>query len=151
MTDEAILHDIPGGKALLDWFGRVPRFHDANLLEITLNSKGLSVLRIHTWQMTNKVDARGYIELDKHVVVTITLEEVMDITLAEFNLPGIIFELDVTQADEGMQLAWSGSYGVAGTFARRKYGSTCNPESPNPGGKVLLGEQSPNLGGTISG
>ena len=29
------LHDIPGGEALFDWFGRVPRFHDAKLLEIT--------------------------------------------------------------------------------------------------------------------
>jgi hypothetical protein len=120
MTDEAILHEIPGGKALLDWFGRVPRFHDANLLEITLNSKGLSILRVHTWQMTNKVDARGYIELDKHVVVTVTLEEVSDIALTEFNLPGIIFDLDVTKADESMQLAWSGSYGVAGTLRAKK-------------------------------
>jgi Immunity protein 50 len=131
MTDESILQDIPGGKALLDWFGRVPRFHDANLFEIALNSKGLSVMRVHTWQMTNKVDARGYIELDKHVVVTITLEEVTDITLTEFNLvPGIIFDLEVTKADESMQLAWGGSYGVAGTLRAKKIRFDLQPGKP---------------------
>jgi hypothetical protein len=130
MTDEAILQDIPGGRALLDWFGRVPRFHDANLLAITLNSKGLSVMRVHTWQMTNKVDARGYIELDKHVVVTITLEEVTDVTLTEFNLPGIIFDLEITKVDESMQLAWGGSYGVSGTLRAKKIRFDLQPGKP---------------------
>jgi Immunity protein 50 len=130
MTNEAILQDIPGGKALLDWFGRVPRFHDANLLEIALNSKGLSVMRVHTWRMTNKVDAHGYIELDKHVVVTIILEEVTDVTLTEFNLPGIIFDLEVTKADEGIQLSWGGSYGVSGTLRAKKIRFDLQPGKP---------------------
>ena len=34
MAANSVLQDIPGGKALFDWFGRVPRFHDAELLEI---------------------------------------------------------------------------------------------------------------------
>ncbi len=33
-TPTAVLHDIPGGEDLLRWFGRVPRFHDGQLLEI---------------------------------------------------------------------------------------------------------------------
>jgi hypothetical protein len=46
------LGSVPGGQALIDWFGRTPRFHDAELLEINLASKGPSVLRIHAWQIT---------------------------------------------------------------------------------------------------
>jgi len=84
---------------LLAWFGRVPRFHDAELLEITLASKGESVLRIHTWEMTNQVDDRGYFVLDKHVVVTITLHSVTEISLSDFDLPGIIGSLEVTSQD----------------------------------------------------
>lgn len=34
------LLDIPGGDALVEWFGRVPRFHDAELLEINVSGKG---------------------------------------------------------------------------------------------------------------
>jgi hypothetical protein len=82
--------EIPGGQTLIDWFAHVPRFHDANLLEITLASKGTSTLRIHAWRMTDKVDDRGYYVLDKHVVVAIDLEEVTYVALTDFNLPGII-------------------------------------------------------------
>jgi len=32
------------GEALVEWFGRVPRFHDAELLEITFSGKGAGLL-----------------------------------------------------------------------------------------------------------
>ena len=119
MAGKTLLDNLPGGQALLEWFGCLHRFHDANMLEIALNSKGASTLRVHTWRITDKVDARGYFELDKHVVVTIALEEVTSITLPDFNLPGIIFDLEITKADEGVQLAWSGSYGAEGVLRAR--------------------------------
>jgi hypothetical protein len=83
---------IPGWQALVEWFGGVPRFHDANLLDVRLASGGPSVLTIHAWRMTEEVDDQGYFVLDKHVTVTITLDDVTEVTLTHFNLPGIIFE-----------------------------------------------------------
>jgi hypothetical protein len=130
MTGKSLLHSLPGGQALFEWFGRLPRFHDANLLEIALNSKGASTLRVHTWRITDKVDALGYFELDKHVVVTITLEEVTSVTLTDFNLPGIIFDLEITEADEGVQLAWSGSYGVEGVLRAKAVRFDLQPGKP---------------------
>jgi hypothetical protein len=117
---EAALGSVPGGQALIDWFGRTPRFHDAELLEINLASNGPSVLRIHTWQITDKVDDRGYFVLDKHAVVTITLDQATYVALTDFNLPGIIFDLEVTRTEDGWQLLWSGSYGVEGTLRARQ-------------------------------
>jgi hypothetical protein len=120
MTAEATLYDIPEGKALLDWFGRTPRFHDAEMLEIVLASNGQSSLKIHTWEMTDKVDAKGYFVLDKHVVVTITLKEVTHIALTDFNLTGIIADLKITPTDEGYEFAWESSYGVEGTLRAKR-------------------------------
>ena len=111
---ELALGIISGGQALIDWFGRVPRFHDAELQEIRLASKGPSTLRIRTWQMTDQVDDRGYFVLDKHVMVTITLERVSSVALDHFNLPGIIDYLEITSVENGFQLSWTGSYGVEG-------------------------------------
>jgi Immunity protein 50 len=128
MTTEAVLDLIPGGRALIDWFGRVPRFHDAELSEIALFSKAPSTLRIRTWQMTDKVDERGYYVLDEHVVVTVTLETVTDVSLCDFHLPGIISDLDITQADDGFELRWSGSYGVAGTIRCKRASFHLQPE-----------------------
>lgn len=116
MGGTSILDGIPGGRALLDWFGCVPRFHDAELLEITLSSNRQSTLRIHAWLMTDEVDPQGYFVQDKHVVVTVTLDQVTYVALSDFNLRGIIFDLTITKVDDAYQLNWTGSYGVEGTL-----------------------------------
>lgn len=114
MPSTSILHDIPGGKPLLEWFGRVPRFHDAKLLEITF-SNGAGLLRIHVWNMTNELDARGYFVLDKHAVVTLTLEGVSAINCIDFDMvPGIIHDLEIAKVDEHFRVGWDSSCGVAG-------------------------------------
>jgi hypothetical protein len=125
------LHDIPGGEALFDWFGRVPRFHDAKLLEVTFSGKGSGLLRIHTWNMTNEVDEQGYFVLDKHVVVTLALEAVSVINCTDFNMvPGIIFDLEITSLDQGFHLEWSASYGVSGSINAKQVRITLEPGEP---------------------
>jgi hypothetical protein len=126
------LHDIPGGEALFDWFGRVPRFHDAKLLEIIFSGKGSGLLRIHAWNMTNKVDARGHFVLDKHVVVTLALEGVSVISCTSFDMvPAIIFDLEITSLDQGFRLEWSASYGVSGSISAKEVRITLEPGEPS--------------------
>ena len=115
MTESAF-GSIPGGPALIEWFGFVPNFHDAELVEVRLASNDTSTLRIRAFRMTDKVDGRGYFILDKHAVVTILLEGVTYVALNHFNLPGIIFDLKVTSTERGFELVWTGSYGVEGTL-----------------------------------
>jgi hypothetical protein len=67
---------LPGAKDLIGWFGRVPSFHDAEVLSIYLNRRAESHIRIHTWSMTNSIDEKGYFILDKHVVVTFSLQDI---------------------------------------------------------------------------
>ena len=136
---ENILAQLPGGQALIDWFGHVPRFHDAETLELRLASVGPSVIRIHAWRMTDTVDAQGFFVLDRHAVVTITLDGVRDIAIGDFDLPGIIFELKITQAEvgsdytgprTGVQLAWTGSYGVSGALKAQSVRFDLQPGKP---------------------
>jgi len=61
--------------------------------------------------MTGKIDEAGHYVLDKPAVVTVTLNDVTDIALGDFNLPGIIFDLNVTRLEDGFELTWTGSYG----------------------------------------
>ena len=126
------LHNIPGGEALFDWFGRVPRFHDAKLLEITFSGKGSGLLRIHAWNMTNKVDARGHFVRDKHVVVTLALEAISAINCTNFDIvPAVIFDLEITRLDQGFRLAWSASYGVTGSISAKQVRITLEPGKPS--------------------
>jgi hypothetical protein len=133
MTSEAILHDLPGGKALLSWFGYVPHFHDANLLEINLSSNRPSLLRVHAWAMTDKTDARGHFILDKHVTVTILLGEVTHVSLNDFNLPGIIGVMEITKIDDTYQVAWDIAYGVEGSIRAKQVRFELMPGKPDQG------------------
>ena len=130
MSAGTALEDLPGGRQLVDWFGHVPRFHDANLLEVSLASVGPSCLRIHAFRTTNEVDDSGHYVLDRHAVVTITLETVTDVNLSDFNIRGIIFELVVSTGEGDIQLAWTGSYGVAGTIRAKQVRFDLQPGKP---------------------
>ena len=117
MTTETIVHEIPGGQALVDWFGFVPHFHDANLLDINLVSRAPSTLVIHSWRITDTVDEAGFLVHDRHAVVTITLDAVKCISLDHFDkVPAIIHDLTVTRVKDRFELAWSGSYGAEGSL-----------------------------------
>ena len=120
MDESSILDDLPGGRALFEWFGSTPHFHDAELLEISLSSIGSSTLRIHAWVMTDDVDSRGYFIQDKHVVVTITLDQVTHVALSDFHLQGIVLDLNITRVNDAYQFTWEGSYGVEGTIRARQ-------------------------------
>ena len=130
MTSEETLRSIPGGQALFDWFGRVPHFHDANVLEISLASKGPSMVRFHTWHMTDKLDDKGYFILEKHIVVTLILDEVTHVDLHDFDLPGIVGFLDITRTEDGYQFAWDVSYGVGGSLRAKQARIELSPGEP---------------------
>jgi hypothetical protein len=131
MMTESILHEMPGGKALFDWFGRKPRFHDAELLEITFSGGGSGLMRIHAWNMTNEVDARGYFVLDKHAVVILALDGVSLIHCSDFDMaPGIIFELEITKEGEQFRIEWDSSYGVNGFVVAKRMEISLAPGKP---------------------
>ena len=125
------MHEIPGGPALVDWFGFVPHFHDANLLEINLASGAPSRFVIHCWRITDKVDEAGYFFLDRHAVVTITLDAVKCISLDHFDkVPAIIHDLTITRVKDRFELAWSGSYGAEGALQAKAVRIDLTPGRP---------------------
>ena len=108
MMADSALHELPGGRALIEWFGFVPNFHDAALQSISIANNGPCTLRIRAFRMTEQVDDRGYFVLDKHVVVTMTLTAVSHVSLTRFDFAGGIFDLRVAAVEEGYEVAWTG-------------------------------------------
>jgi hypothetical protein len=95
-----IYDTISGGPRLLAWFGKVPTFHDAEIISLSLNRSGKSELTLHGWIMTDKVDPSGYIVLDKHAVVTFSLEEIIDLQLDGFSAQNVIHGLVLRHAKD---------------------------------------------------
>ncbi|HLM40802.1 MAG TPA: Imm50 family immunity protein [Microvirga sp.] len=99
MADEIpspdVLESVPGGPDLLAWFGHVPRFHDAEIISLHLNRTGPSTLSIHTWEITDTVDSKGFYVLEKQAIVTFTLEEIENLELEGFSHQNVIGGLEL--------------------------------------------------------
>jgi hypothetical protein len=92
--------DMPGGKNLLAWFGQEPTFHDAEIISLSLNRTGESELKIHGWIATGDVGSDGYSVLDKHAIVTFSLEGIMDLQLDGFSRQNVIGALALRYATD---------------------------------------------------
>jgi hypothetical protein len=97
---EQVYAAISGGPEFVAWFGRIPRFHDAEIVSLKLFRTAPSTISIHTWNMTKEVDARGYFILDRHAVVTFTLEDIIDLQLDSFSIQNVINGLKIRISPE---------------------------------------------------
>lgn len=127
----SILHDIPGGSALFDWFGYTATFHDGELPEIRFTGKGDGLLRIHARNMTDVMDDAGHFILDQHMVVTLTLQGVSQINRTSFDtMPGIILHMYFSRADENFRIRWEASSGMEGVTEARQLSISLEPGEP---------------------
>jgi hypothetical protein len=62
--------------------------------------------------MESEVDAQGYFVLTKHVAVTLTIFELIEVELFDFMEAGIMDGLDIDVDDNGVTLSFDSSYGV---------------------------------------
>ena len=121
---------LPGGQAIIDWFGRVPEFHDAELLQIELSSGRGSKMLIHAWNMTDAVTAEGFYVTNQHAVVTIHLTAVSAVSLNAFHQKGIIASLEVLELQSEMQISWTSAFGVQGRIVAGQLSFELEPGRP---------------------
>ena len=131
MTAMADLLSLPGGDTLVGWFQRVHHFHDANLLEMAFPAKGSGLLRIHTWQMTDRLDEQKYFILEKHALVTFHLEGVKEVNCLDIDMtPAIIGSLQISRTGELVSIEWDSSYGVYGAIRASRASISLRPGEP---------------------
>jgi hypothetical protein len=124
------IHDLPGAQALIEWFGRRPSFHDAEVLSLSLDRTGTSCIRLHTWDLTGEVDAKGYYVHRNHVVVSFLLDDIRDLELAGFSHQNVIFSLSVARLQDGFHLCLDPCYELAGTLNARTIRVEFEPGMP---------------------
>jgi hypothetical protein len=100
MECQMIYAEVPGGRELIEWFGQTPTFHDGQIVSLFLNRNGTSELKVHGWIATDGIDADGYTILDRHAVVTFSLEGIMDLHLDGFSGQNVIGGLVLRRATD---------------------------------------------------
>jgi hypothetical protein len=111
-----------------------------------LRRKGQSVLRLHGWTNTGAVGPGGYYVLDRHAIVTFTLNGVMDLQLDGFSIQNVIGGLVMRRAPdrperrgylaldplpEDIEIELEPCYGLNGTIRARSVSITFEPDKPN--------------------
>ncbi|WP_245321717.1 Imm50 family immunity protein [Bradyrhizobium sp. LTSPM299] len=143
-NEPSIYDEVPGGVDLVRWFGRVPSFHDAEILSLRLHRKGPSALRLHGWINTGEVGHGGYFVLHRHAVVTITLSEVMDLQLDNFSIQNVISGLVLRRAPnrperrgyltdprpQDIEIELEPCYGLSGLIRARAVSIVFEPGEP---------------------
>jgi hypothetical protein len=61
--------EIPGADAVVAWFGHWPSFENAEVLSVVINRGGLSMIRIHAWNLSARVDRAGYFLREREAIV----------------------------------------------------------------------------------
>ncbi|MFZ0320493.1 MAG: hypothetical protein WAL56_15330, partial [Candidatus Sulfotelmatobacter sp.] len=110
------LDSIAGAQELYDWFGYWPGFHDAEILSFRLGIGEPSSLVVHTWEMTNKINAQGFYELTKHVVVEFALQDISNVNLGDLWERSIFSTLAREKPNTASSWIFPAAYGIYGTI-----------------------------------
>ena len=129
MPDTPSFHGL---DRLVAWFGRVPSFHDAELLELVLGRDGSATMVLHAWNMSDRVDENGYYLLERNAVVTLRLEKVASLSIRGIRMPSIVFGLEFATVDGGIEVSWDASYGIDGQITARSVSAELVPGRPTP-------------------
>jgi len=128
-----VLSEIPGGPDLLAWFGgRLPSFHDGEILSLELDRKDATCrIRVHTWEMTREVDEAGYYKNVKDVMVSFELSGVTELSLEGFNHQNVIFGLFIERSDNGYRIGLEPCYGLSGAITAKTVRVALEPGIPS--------------------
>jgi hypothetical protein len=120
---------IPGATDLVAWFGRFPRFHDANVVDFQIRADGFGHLKAKAFKMTDKVDEKGYFILEKHCTVTLFFDEITFVNLTGFQPGGaIISDVNIKTESDEFDIAVESSYGFQGSLRSRKLRISFEPD-----------------------
>lgn len=114
---------------LTDIFGRLPSFHDAEVLSINL-SRGKSAYSpesileatIHVFEMTSEINERGEYVLRNHVLVKFLFSKIVNLNLTDFNHQNVLNSLQIVHLSDKeehkvkFRVIFEGIFGVKAKF-----------------------------------
>jgi Immunity protein 50 len=125
------IKDLVGADGLIEWFGRWPTFHDAEVLSVELNRVGISRVRIHFWNTSANVSLEGFYKTDNHCIVTFLLEQISDLELADFSSQNVVSGLQIEKQEAGYRLELFPCYGLAGYIVAKSIRVEFKPGIPD--------------------
>jgi hypothetical protein len=141
---ETIYKDIPGGPEMIEWFGHVPSFHDAEIVGLWLNRHSSSFLHVHGFSVV--ADKDGFLKSEQHAVVTFELRGISYLSLEGFRHQNVIGGLQISRGrkdpakssyydfnatEDDFELLLEPCYGLDGLLRCNSISVTFKPGKPD--------------------
>ena len=113
---------IRNHEAVVSFFGRWLSFHDANVLAYEMGSEPESLsLILHTWLMTNEVDAKGFFVSRNHALVSFRFSSLYEVKMDAFRSGNILFGLEISQSSDAVSfhIELDSVMDMSGSFSAR--------------------------------
>lgn len=109
---------IIGVDKLTRKFGRVPSFHDAEVLRVELIRDPIVLLRveIYTFSVRSDLDSAGNYAVEDECIVTLSFSDPTDLILTDFNQQNVLSSLSWTETDGRVKVDMRGIYGMSASF-----------------------------------
>jgi hypothetical protein len=92
---------IRNHQAVVDFFGRWPSFHDSKVLAYEIGGEPESLgFTLHTWLLTNEVDAKGFFLLRNHALVSFRFGGLHDVKMDAFGSGNILSGLEMSPGSD---------------------------------------------------
>ncbi|MBP7862739.1 hypothetical protein KA183_13725 [bacterium] len=125
------LEKVPGATVLFEWFGYWPSFHDAEIISLELNRKGISNLNVYFWNTDwSKVLPNKHFFQDKYVIVHFAIENINDLELYDFSHQNVVSCLTLAPKDNLIEIEISPCYGISGYILAEKVSVSLTPGMP---------------------
>ena len=118
----AVTPNIPGAESVVNWFGKWPSFHDAEIMTLHIDrEQGASSMRIRAFALSDRTDSSGHFirERDALVVFEFTGIRSMRIDGEDADVQNVISSLQVEHVKDGYRLLLGPCYGMAGEIVVR--------------------------------
>jgi len=114
MQEAELLAFAPSTQKLIDWFGFLPSFHDAEIVSIELHRLGPSFVRVHTFRSLSETNESGHYKTDRHAIVSIVVDAISDMQLLGFSHQNVISDIVFEKTADGIKMILGGCFGVEG-------------------------------------
>jgi len=110
-------------KAVIDFYGRWPSFHDANVLAYAApeSETGSLSFTVHTWLTTDKADANGYLVLQNHALVSFRFDGIHDAKMNSFASGNILYGIEFFRGSDlsSFRVELDSVMDMSGSFSAR--------------------------------
>jgi hypothetical protein len=98
------------------WFGHWPSFRNAEVLSVVINPDAVSILRIHTWNVSARADRRGHFAREREAIVGFEFEGIKSLRLhgEDAKRQDLVHGNGIERTEHGHRFEFAPSIGLAG-------------------------------------